>query len=235
MDRPKPHALTPQSVAFEELNMQVGMRLQLLTHRHVKPAVYMSALIGYIKDEFMIVRVPTEGGMPVNLNIGERITIRVFSGINVGSFASTVERVYERPRPYLHITFPSVIQGSSLRGAMRVRADIPVTITSLRHADTVITGTLGDISVSGARIVSAHPLRADDDIVELSFALTQSPDQRPTLVNTQACIRNIVEPGDQAGAGYSYGVQFLELDPVHYILLQNMTYEALLSHRSKIV
>jgi hypothetical protein len=34
---------------------------------------------------------------------------------------------------------------------------------------------------------------------------------------------------------YTYGVQFLDLEPGHYTLLQNMTYEALLADRGKIV
>lgn len=34
---------------------------------------------------------------------------------------------------------------------------------------------------------------------------------------------------------YSCGVQFVDLDPVHDTLLQNITYEALLAERFKIV
>jgi hypothetical protein len=34
---------------------------------------------------------------------------------------------------------------------------------------------------------------------------------------------------------FAYGVQFVDLDPVHYTLLQNLTYEALLADRQKIV
>jgi c-di-GMP-binding flagellar brake protein YcgR len=34
---------------------------------------------------------------------------------------------------------------------------------------------------------------------------------------------------------FTYGVQFVDLDPVHYTMLQNLTYEALIADRQKIV
>jgi hypothetical protein len=34
---------------------------------------------------------------------------------------------------------------------------------------------------------------------------------------------------------FTYGMQFVELDPAHYMLLQNLTYEALLEALQKIV
>jgi hypothetical protein len=36
-------------------------------------------------------------------------------------------------------------------------------------------------------------------------------------------------------AGVTRGVQFVDLDPGHYTLLQNMSYEALIADRHKIV
>ena len=43
----------------------------------------------------------------------------------------------------------------------------------------------------------------------------------------------------QAPAGvaeiHTYGVQFIDLEPTHYTLLQNLTYEALIADRQKIV
>jgi hypothetical protein len=58
-----------------------------------------------------------------------------------------------------------------------------------------------------------------------------------TQVDTLAMIRNVTteKPGPDQPEVYSYGVQFVDLDPVHYTLLQNMTYEALLADRMKIV
>jgi hypothetical protein len=34
---------------------------------------------------------------------------------------------------------------------------------------------------------------------------------------------------------FTYGVQLVDLDPTHYTLLQNLSYEALIADRQKIV
>jgi hypothetical protein len=56
-------------------------------------------------------------------------------------------------------------------------------------------------------------------------------------VRTPAAVRNIsaLSDGTEQAEGFAYGVQFVDLDPVHYTLLQNLTYEALLADRQKIV
>lgn len=229
--------LKQQEFEFESLNMQVGVRLQLITHRRVKPVPYFSSLIGYVKDEYLIVKIPFEDGVPIGLTEGERVTIRVFSGVNVCSFACTIERVFARPLYYVHLSFPTSIQGTSLRGAMRVRAGIAVQLTGLQEGATPMECLLANVSVTGARIDSPLPLPPDQDIVDLQFTLVGPPGNKATQVRTRATVKNLAVGKPAAGQTemYSYGVQFTELDPVHYTLLQNMTYEALLADRGKIV
>ena len=231
------HELNHQQFQFEKLNMQVGVRLQLITHRQVRPVQYFSSLIGYLKDEYLIVRIPFEDGVPIGLTEGERVTIRVFSGVNVCSFACSVERVFGRPLYYVHLSFPTSIQGTSLRGAMRVKSDIAVQVTGIKEGATPMDCRLANVSVTGARIDSPLPLPPGNDIVELQFTLPGPPGNPETLVRTTATVRNLAvgKPAPGQSELYSYGVQFLDLDPVRYTLLQNMAYEALLADRGKIV
>lgn len=227
----------PRDFAFESLNMQVGVRLQLMTHRRVKPVPYFSTLIGWIKDEYIIVKIPTEQGVAIGLTEGEMVTVRVFSGVNVCSFACTVLRVFGRPLFYLHLSFPNSIQGTSLRGAMRVKTEIPARLRSSVQPDNApLDCTLTNISVTGARVDTAAPLPPDEELVSLQFTLTIATNQQETQVDTTAMIRNVtVERPPGQPELYSYGVQFVDLDPVHYTMLQNITYEALLADRLKIV
>lgn len=231
------HAPRPQEYAFDTLNLQVGVRLQLITHRRVKPVAHFSTLIGYARDEYLIVRIPFDSGDPIGLAEGERVTIRVFSGVDVCAFACTVERVFGRPLFYVHLSFPTSIQGTSLRGAMRVRADLPARMAGARHGAAPVDCLLANVSVTGARVDSTQPLPQDENTVELQFALPVPHGNGETRVRTRATIRNLVvgQPGSGRGEMYSYGVQFTDLDPVHYTLLQNMTYEALLADRARIV
>ena len=227
-----------QEFAFESLNMQVGVRLQLMTHRRVKPVPYFSTLIGYVKDEYIIVKTPTENGVPIGLTDGERVTVRVFSGVNVCSFACTVERVFGRPLNYLHLSFPTSIQGTSLRGAMRVKIEMPVQVSSTARPDAApVRCTMTNVSVTGARVDSLRPLPQGEELINLQFTLAMANAHQETQVDTLAMIRNVTSerPSPDQPEIHSYGVQFVDLDPVHYTLLQNMTYEALLADRMKIV
>jgi c-di-GMP-binding flagellar brake protein YcgR len=237
MQRAYIHELKPQEFSFETMNMQVGVRLQFMTHRHVKPVPHFSTLIGYVKDEYIIVRIPVEHGSPIALTEGERVTIRVFSGVNVCSFACTVERVFARPLYYVHLSFPTSIQGTSLRTAMRVRTEMPVRVRSTASAGLApVDCTLMNISVTGARIDSPRPFPEGEELVGLQFSLVLPSTQQETDVDTLALVRNVkVEKSADGAELYSYGVQFMNLDPMHCTLLQNMAYEALLADRMKIV
>ncbi len=227
----------PQEFEFEAMNLQVGGRLQFITHRSIKPVQHFSTLIGYIKDEYMIVKIPMENGVPISLTEGEKLTIRVFSGVTVCSFACTVERVFGRPLLYAHISFPDTIQGTSLRAAMRVKVDIPAQVTSSRPDAMPVDCLLVNLSVTGALVESPRKLPPDDEIVTLCFTLMAQPDNHQVIVTTRATIKNVnvVKPSPDKFEVFTYGVQFVDLDPGHYTLLQNLTYEALIADRQKIV
>jgi c-di-GMP-binding flagellar brake protein YcgR len=229
--------LKVQDYEFEAMNLQVGGRLQFITHRQVRPVQHFSTLVGYVKDEYLIVKIPMENGAPIALTEGERLTIRVFSGINVCSFACTVERVFPRPLLYVHLSFPTSIQGTSLRSAMRVKVDLAAQVTGSRPKAVPVNCYLVNLSVTGALIESPRRLPPDDEMVTLQFALLAPPRNQEVRVQTRATIRNVnvVKPSPEQFEVFTYGVQFVDLDPGHYTLLQNMTYEALIADRQKIV
>jgi hypothetical protein len=176
-----------QEYEFEQMNLQVGGRIQFITHR-IKPVQHFSTLIGWVKDEYMIVKIPFENGAPIAVNDGDKLTIRVFSGVNVCSFSCVVQRVFPRPLFYVHLSFPVSIQGTSLRTAMRVKVDIPAQVTSSAGTTSVF---LVNLSVSGALIESPKQLTDDDGEVGLSFYLIAQPGNRQVRVNPNATIRNI--------------------------------------------
>ncbi|WP_342117943.1 flagellar brake protein [Pseudoduganella sp. OTU4001] len=225
-----------QEYAFEQMNLQVGGRIQLITHRTLRPVQHFSTVIGWVKDEYMIVKIPQENGMPIAISEGDKLTVRVFSGVNVCSFSTVVQRVFLRPLMYAHVSFPTDIQGTSLRAAMRVKVDIPAQM--IRDDGHHASVFLVNLSVSGALVESATPVGRDGDLVQLDFTLLAPPDNRQVVIHTPALIRNASVAQSQKMEGkdvFSYGVQFTNLDPAHFTLLQNLTYEAMLADRQKIV
>ena len=229
-------ASAASEIAFEEMHLQVGGRLQLITHRGMKPLQHFSSLIGWIKDEYLIVKVPQDQGAPIALADGEKLTIRVFSGVNVCSFHASVERVFPRPVNYMHISFPSQIQGTSLRGAMRVKVDIPAQISG-RQAPASANVFLVNLSVTGALVESRRKLPMEEDVICLHFTLIAQPGNRQVIITTEGRVRNVqqVRSEREQADVYAYGIQFTELAPDHFALIQNLTYAAMIADRHKIV
>jgi c-di-GMP-binding flagellar brake protein YcgR len=228
--------LAPREFTFESMNLQVGVRLQFITYRRIKPVQYFSMLVGYVKDEYLIVKVPVENGTPVGLVEGERVTIRVFSGVNVCSFACTVQRVFDRPLLYVHLSFPDTIQGTSLRTAMRVKVDIPAQVLPAQPDASAVDCMLTNISVSGARVESARSLPEGGGEITLEFGLPSPLGDGEMRIRTRAAVRNVnALRKDDGTESFAYGVQFLDLEQVHHTMLQNLTYEVLLADRQNIV
>jgi c-di-GMP-binding flagellar brake protein YcgR len=227
----------PRELDFDAMNLQVGGRLQFITHRSLKPVQHFSTLVGWSKDEYLIVKVPQENGAPIALTEGDKVTVRAFSGVNVCSFACTVERTFPRPLNYVHLSFPTTIQGTSLRAAMRVKVEIPAQVTSERAGAQPLNMFITNLSVSGALLESKRKLPADAEKIKVSFTLIQNPGNLQVIVNTRAQVRNsqAQRASEAEPESYTYGVQFLDLEPAHYTLLQNMTYEAMIAERHKIV
>jgi c-di-GMP-binding flagellar brake protein YcgR len=229
--------LAPQEFGFEAMNLQVGVRLQLITQRALKPVQYFSTLVGYVRDEYLIVKVPVMNGTPVGLVEGERITIRVFSGRHVCSFACTVERVFGRPLLYVHTSFPDAIQGTSLRAAMRVKVDIPANVLPSQPGAAAVDCALTNVSVNGARIEALRSLAEEGGEITLEFSVTPPSYDREVRVRVCAAVRNVATLRRESDGAevFAYGVQFLDLNPMHHTMLQHLTYEVLLADRQNIV
>jgi c-di-GMP-binding flagellar brake protein YcgR len=226
--------LPPQQYTFEQMNLQVGMRLQVITHRAMRPTQNFSSVIGWVKDEFLIVKIPFEQGAPIALHEGDKVTLRVFSGVNVCAFDTIVERIFGRPLLYAHVAFPRQIQGTSLRMAMRVKVDIPAQVKTASGHEQV--GFLVNLSVSGALMHTKRPIPESPEPVEVQFTLLTEPDKRQVIITVNATIRNVnAEPAPDGKPRYAYGMQFIDVDPAHYMMLQNLTYQAMIADRQKIV
>lgn len=120
---------------------------------------------------------------------------------------------------------------------MRVKVNIPAQVTGSRPNSVANNVFLVNLSVTGALIESPHKLLPDDEIVTLQFTLVAQPGNHQVIVNTRASIKNVnvIKPSPAQYEVFTYGVQFIDLEPSHYTLLQNLTYEALIADRQKIV
>lgn len=214
---------------FDAMRLPIGGRLQFITHRDVKPVQHFSSLIGYVRGEYLILKVPFQGDAPISVLEGERITIRAFTGTRICSFASVVQRVFGAPYWYAHCAFPDRISGSSLRSAIRVRVEMPVEMRLAGGASEVVRGAFSNVSVNGALFEAETDLDAGAAPATLSFRL--GADGAPVTV--AAAIRNKRPLADRAA--WAYGLEFLDLDAARRLALENLVYERVLQDRQNVV
>lgn len=227
-----------ETYEFESLNLQVGGRIQFISHREIKPIQHFSTLIGYLKDEYLIVKTPTGNDALVVAHEGDKLTIRVFSGVSVCWFSCTIMRIFARPLSYMHLSFPTRIEGTRLRAAMRVKVDITAQIAAPQSAMAPAPVALINLSSSGALIKSPTQLPADLPTVNLSFTVNQPDGNHWIDITTRATIQNMNADNsapDEQTETFTYGLQFIDLDPMHQVMLQNLTYEAFIDDRTRIV
>ena len=217
--------------SFDDIKLQVGTRLQIMLKRGSRQLIYYTSLIGYVSGEYLLMKIPFEHGLSVQVRGGECVTLRVFSGMNVFTFSCNVESVFLSPRFYMHLTFPAEIQATALRKAVRVKVELPVQVKGVAEP-----GSITDISVEGAQITAGSALGEAGAKLALSFHFQIKPTNQEVQIETSATIRSLHElpaAKKDAPARFSHGVSFDEIDPTSQVMLQNLVYESLLGLQAK--
>lgn len=224
-------------LTFDSLHLHAGTRLQILIVKDVKPVAYFSMLIGFVRDEYLIVKIPQLGKNMVSIREGEKIMVRVFSGLSVGVFNVTVMRVFLHPVYYLHVSFPDLIQGSRLRSAMRVKVDVPCKVVCSNDPPLELQARLADVSMVGALVESAAEIGAENDEVQLSFTINNRFSETEIPIETRAIVRSAqAKSADEKGPiVHTYGLEFKGLRQTDELMLQNFTYEVIMSDRRNII
>ncbi|HEX8887055.1 MAG TPA: flagellar brake protein [Noviherbaspirillum sp.] len=224
-------------LTFDSLHLHAGTRLQILIVKDVKPVAYFSTLIGFVRDEYLIVKIPQLGKNMASMREGDRLMVRVFSGLSVGVFNVTVMRVFLHPVYYLHVSFPDLIQGSRLRSAMRVKVDVPCKVVCSNDPPLELQARLADVSMVGALVESAAEIGAEGDEVQLSFTVTNRFSETEIPIETKAIVRSAQakSPDENAPTVHNYGLEFKGLRQTEELMLQNFTYEIIMNDRRNII
>lgn len=225
-------------IDFDDMNLQVGVRLQIMPRHASSPTVQYTSLIGFVADEYLLLQIPHQEGVAVDIAAGTEVALRVFSGVSVFTFDARVEAVLKSPRAFMLLSFPDNIQKVGLRKAVRVKANIPVRIINPATREVMKEATLSDISLSGALVSTSNPLGATGDTIHIEFSILVQSQNEEVAIATSASVRSVQQAVGTAPDGgsfytlYTYGINFLDIDASHQAILQNYVYETLLIHRN---
>jgi len=217
---------TPSSANFSDMDLRVGQRVQLVSESPVLQKHYVS-LIGFVENEFLILRVPQEDGWIAHLNEGMNVEVRLFSGVSIFSFNSRIDTLLLSPRNYMLMSFPDKIQEVRMRAHARVRTHMPVDIIEAASAATKTHGFhLLDLSASGASILGPAALGPVGARIRLGFDFQLESTNQLEHVELNASIQSFGQKPnpEQSGAPllYQHGVLFDLVDPRMVLLVHEL-------------
>ena len=216
--------------------MNVGTRVQLRGLDDPGATEHFSSLIGYVKDEFLLVKLPVVRGSPVIFYDGIQILVRAFTGTTIYTFRSTVLRTLLSPSYYMHLGYPPEVTGATLRSALRIKVRIAVRIEYTPPGKVAVTlkGFLVNLSTSGASIEC-------DAVVPVGQTLRCvfqiGIDDVEHGIDVEAIVRSVnFRPGvaGQSDDVFSCGVQFQAISTADETTIRLLSYERLLSDRQNI-
>lgn len=234
---PEKSGLQIATCEFDEMNLQIGERIELEQIDSVDRTRYFTTLIGYMRNQSLLIKTPVVRGLPLPIEDNAHMAVRVFSGTKAFAFIAPVIRVCTSPAHYLHLAFPSAIQCAEIRKALRVSLRLPARVKAVNVQGLPQAVEITDLSVSGAHVESDKLLGHKGQHLQLSFAFRINPNDYEAHLDLKARIQS-VEHHTPAHAGsviYVHGVEFEDLGSAEMILLQSYIYQLLIAEHHRIV
>ena len=219
---------------FEDMRLAVGDRLQIECTARTGVRRAFVRVVGYVEGVSLMVSTPVVAGRRVELVENDPVIVRVFSRQSAFAFRASVLRACRLPFDYLHLSFPTVIQGSVIRKATRVRTQIPVRASS-PAGDETGEGTMLNLSATGALIHTHAALGEQGAIVQLHFDVLLH--EVHSELRIAAEIRNVQQEPDAEGEGleYHYGVDFHELVPEDRMKIKSLVYQTIIEQPRRVI
>ena len=210
---------------FEDLQAKVGSRVQLVFSRSGGSDLYASTLIGYLAHEFVIVKAPVQGALKLRVQNDELLKLRLFTGVHLVEFDTSLLRQFAAPLSYWHLAYPAVVRISTLRAAQRVAVDLPVRVEHGAEPSPC-DARLVDLNELGAKVAASNALGETGSAIRLAFTIPAGVNAEPLEVSVSAKIKAVKVVANAAGGQgaaqtFAYGVQFDGLDEQNKLILQN--------------
>ncbi|UJJ33208.1 flagellar brake protein [Halopseudomonas maritima] len=208
---------------LEQIQLTPGDLVQLQTMNNTNAERYQVRMIGFHAPVSLLVTAPTVQGKLVFIKEGQQFLVRGFVGKDAVAYKTRVLKSNLSPFPYLHLAYPDSVQSMRIRSSARVSVQLVTAI--IRQDGSQGSARMTDISVGGARLVSAKPFANKEEELKLSFRI--NPSGLDVYLTLDARVR-AVTPEEGAEPQVATGVEFIDLSEQDRLYLTNMVYQNLL-------
>lgn len=206
------------------MDLRIGQTVQLITHGP-QPSKHYTRLIGYVEQEFIMLRVPMENGWAVSLTQGQTLDVRVFCGVALYEFSCRLQTLLLNPRNYMLLSFPEHIRETRLRSHERVKCALPVSVLKTSAGPVPQVGfEFQDLSGGGAALVGPQALGEPEQSLELALDFHLAATGTTEQLVLGADIQSVQAVRNQAGqvTAYHHGIRFHEIEPRILLLVNEL-------------
>lgn len=210
------------SIPFENLVLHPGEVLQVHSALEVTGDYLPVGLLGYFKNQTLIVTNPIAAGKVVQVREGTHFNVKGFSGTMHYTFKAKVVNVYAQPYPHMHLEYPKLVNATKIRMALRASANLPARLFNpftRKHTEV----TLKDLSVGGGLLILPEPLVRKDDKYSLSFKIKLADDLEEE-VSIEIAVRTLDTLNIKGSVLHTMGVQFMAMDKASRLLVMSFVY-----------
>lgn len=206
---------------LDSVRWHVGEPFYLQVHDN-SAIRYTVRLIGYVKNQSILVTAPLLDGKVAIIRDGQTFIVRSFPGKKAYAFtASALKSVYS-PHPYLHLSYPKVVSCTAIRQTSRANVKIIASIT-VGNPEQTMAATLNDISMGGTSGIVKRSIGQKNDTGVIKFKVHTAGEDAYLIL--PIIVRSIVET-ENAGE-FRYGFEFAELPTQSKLILSSFVHQTL--------
>lgn len=202
---------------------QIGEMVQLrLINRGVQ-TYYSVRLIGYIREQSILLLTPMINGVPLILSDGEQLEVRMVTGNNIYVFQAAIQRLCTSPLHYMHLEYPAEVHTQKLRRSPWARVNLNATVTDAQGANEMVR--IVNLSPDGAQLHAPPTIGEPGDDFRLTFLAVI--DDMGTTLNLEATVLHVRIPRKVAGGESNlleYGITFRNVAATDALWLKGLVY-----------
>lgn len=202
---------------------QIGERVQLRLPNRNLQTYYSVRLVGFSRNQSVLVTTPFVGATPLILADGEPVEVRMVTGSNIYAFQSPIQRLCVSPFHYMHLDYPVEVREQKLRRSPWARTNLDATVTDAEGGRELVR--IVNLSADGAQLHAPPLLGEPGAVLRLSFHAEM--DELKTTLNLEATILHAHAPlaGREAAEGMlEYGVAFRDVPAADALWLRGLVY-----------
>lgn len=215
------------SLSLDQIKLNIGDSIQLQFQSDLEPSRCFVTLIGYLKDQSVVVTTPIINGSMMLVREGQDFVIRLFSGKSVYAFASSARRVTNTPYPHLHLSYPKEVRGLVVRRSSRGQINI------ICHA--TVEGGAGhacvarDISIGGALIAASTKIGDVGKQLTLKLRVRVGDAEHVLVLNCKIRSVNASRPTVDETPTMLHGLSFEEVTSQDTLVISTLLYQNMIS------